>query len=239
MCPDADVVGTMTAPFLRTVARTGEAISKPARSVALGISSASDGAGREMLVLAVEVDDAIGFGVDGAEIETVAVTTRLPVTALVIVSANPVSFSIVVSSALFSGLCFRLALRVCRISGICVGDADVCLPFCGDTSRCTSFCTARDAVDLLGKSIRLTISVSIDFCSVTFDCLGPLGCFVFSEMPDVVSFVTVIIVVVVVADSDSYSTILSGRLLWDCSPWASLSLSTAIASSLDMPISGE
>ena len=213
MCPDVGVVGTKTAPFLRTVARTGEVISNPARSVALGISSASDGAGREMLVLAVEVDDAIGFGVDGAEIEAVAVTTRLPVAALVIVSANPVSFSIVVSPALFSGLCFRLALRVCRISGVCVGDADVCLPFCGDTSRCTPFCTARDAVDLLGRSIRLTISDSIDFCSVTFDCFGPLGCFVFSEVLDVISFVVVVVVVVVEVGSESYSTTLSGRLL--------------------------
>ena len=130
MCLGSGTGGTTTALFLRAVAGTGEVISNPARSVALGIRSANDGAGRETLVLAVEIDDAISGGEDGAEIETAAVTTRPPVAALVIGSAIPVSVS-VVCSALFSGLSFRLALRVCRASGVCADDAVVCLPFCG------------------------------------------------------------------------------------------------------------
>ena len=239
MCLGSGTGGTTTALFLRAVAGMGEVISNPARSVALGIRSASDGAGREALVLAVDVDDAIGVGEDGAEIEIVAVTTRPPTAALVIVNAIPVFSSIVVPSVLFSGLRFRLVLRVCRASGVCTDAAVVCLPFCGDTSRCTSFCTARGAVDLLGKSILLTISASIDFCSDAFACFGPLDCFAFSEMFDVVVPVVFLVVVLSSACSLSYSTILSGCLLLDCSPCASLSLSTAIASSLDMPISGE
>ena len=215
MCLSAGADGTKTAPLLRVVAGTGEVISKPARSVALGIRSASDGADRDALVLTVDVDDGISVGEDGARVGAVAVTTRPPVAALVTVNAIPVSFSFVVSSTLFSGLCFRLALRVCRASGVCADDADVCLPFCGDTSRCTSVCTARGAADLLGKSIRLTISASIDFvcnarssCVFILLCFALLACFFFSEMLDVV-----VSVVVVSVCSVSYSTLLSDCLL--------------------------
>ena len=208
VCLGVDTDGTKISPLLLAGTGTGEVTSKAIRSAALGISSASDGAGREMLVLVVEVDDGTRVGVDGAEIETAVVTTRPPVVMLVTGNATPVSFP-AVFSVLFSGLSFRLALRVCRVSGVCAGDVVVCLPFCGDISRCVSFCTATDAADLLGKSILLTISASIDFCSVTFAFLGPLD-FIFSVVLDVVLSIIFSTLFVSSDCSSSYSTSLFG-----------------------------
>ena len=157
VCLGVDADGTTIVPLLRAATRVGAASSNSARSVALGINSASDGAGRETLVLAAEVDDATGFGVLGAETDAVVITTRSPVAQLVMVS--PVS--IVVVPALFSGLFLRLALRVSRTSGVCSGAVIACPPFCGDTLRCTPLSVGTDARVLPAKSIRLAISASI------------------------------------------------------------------------------
>ena len=176
-----DTCGTNTCPRNRALARAGAGSSKSARSVALGISSANDGAAIDTLVLVTALDAAVGVDVVGAGIEVVAATTRVPAALLVIVSPTPVSISILVVvvavgvSILFSGLRLRLALRVSRTPGDCSGAVTVCLPFCGDTSRCAPFSAGTGAVDLPGRSIRLTISVSILFslsaCSVCFDCI--------------------------------------------------------------------
>ena len=174
VCLGVDANGTTIVPRLRTATRAGAASSNSARSLALGINSASDGAGRETLVLTAEVDDAVGVGVVGAEIETVVATTRPPSALLVMVSPVFISIAVVVMFILFSGLFLRLALRVSRTSGVCGGAVTVCPPFCGDTLRCAPLSAGTDARALLGKFILLAISASLDV--VCSPCMFSMFC---------------------------------------------------------------